>query len=168
MDENEQQAQEREPTFIDGEGREWRIDLNITLAREVKQATQVDLLKFGDAKTLQLLEDDEKFVAVLWCLLESQAQSAGVDEESFGRGLGGDSLEQALSALEVALINFSRPSRRPVMRALLERAKESTQATIAAAVETINGAKTTQAIERNAAKVSTKIEEALAKLHSGK
>lgn len=115
--------------FADQRGRTWRLDLNYSLAKRLREVTTLDFVNYQDGKALLAIHDsDEKLVQVLWLMCEPQAVAANVSEEEFGSGLGGDALEQGIEALEQALINFSRPARRQAMQAIRDKAHELVEA----------------------------------------
>ena len=106
-------------TFTDTLGRVWRLELNFSLGKRIRTATGLDLVNFHDGRALITMHEDvEKLVQVLWLLCAGQAEANGIDEESFGTGLGGDALEQAAHAIEQALVNFTRPAMRPAIQAI--------------------------------------------------
>jgi hypothetical protein len=107
-------------TFTDAKGREWSIELNISVARRVKAATGVDFLAVwnGQLACLQQLEDPEKLCDGLFCICEAQAKAAGVTAEQFGEGLAGDVVARATTALLEELVGFT-PN--PRLRTALQR-----------------------------------------------
>lgn len=145
--------------FVDQRGRTWRLELNYSLAKRLREATSLDFVNYQDGKALLAIHDsDEKLVQVLWLLCESQAQAASVGEEEFGVGLGGDALEQAIEALEQALINFSRPARRQAMQAIRDKAHELVAAQTDLATTKIRSPKVTQLMEAKIREVSEQID----------
>jgi hypothetical protein len=145
--------------FVDQRGRTWRLELNYSLAKRLREVTSLDFVNYQDGKALLAIHDsDEKLVQVLWLLCESQAQASSVGEEEFGAGLGGDALEQAIEALEQALINYSRPARRQAMQAIRDKAHELVAAQTDLATTKIRSPKVTQLMEAKIREVSEQID----------
>jgi hypothetical protein len=99
----------------------------VHLAQQIRDGSiKLDFLAAEDGKAITAVgQSDEKLVQVLFALCEQQAQKAEVTPELFAVGLGGDVLEAASEALMQAVVLFTRPARRPVLLAVLERAKEA-------------------------------------------
>lgn len=123
-------------TFRDTQNREWKLDLNVFLLKKVREETGKVLTGIADNNCellIQLHEDCELLVNVLWCLCESQAKALGVvdDEQSqatekFAMSLGGDSLGDAAEALVGAVTDFfSSQEQRKALTALMEKAKKA-------------------------------------------
>lgn len=74
-------------------------------------------------------------VRVLWWLVEEQAEAAGVDGKAFGEAFDGDTFEDALKALEVAVINFTPRTMRPVLQKLTTLNRDTIQTKVAAAIK---------------------------------
>jgi len=145
--------------FVDQRGRTWRLELNYSLAKRLREVTGLDFVNYQDGKALLAIHDsDEKLVQVLWLLCEPQATEASVGEEEFGTGLGGDALEQAIEALEQALINFSRPARRQAMQAIRDKAHELVAAQTDLAATKLRSPKVKQLMEAKMQEVSDQID----------
>ena len=145
--------------FTDQRGRAWRLELNYSLAKRLRDVTGLDFVNYQDGKALLAIHDsDEKLVQVLWLLCEAQATAASVGEEEFGTGLGGDALEQAIEALEQALINFSRPARRQAMQAIRDKAHELVAAQTELATTKIRSPQMTRWMEAKLREVSDQID----------
>ena len=114
-------------TFADRLGGEWYVALDVGLCRDIKLAHGVDLANWIDGKAAsRLYQDDETLVAVLWMLCQSQADERDIDEEAFARLLNGDVLAAALTAIEEAVVGFTRPDRRELVRQAMATMKEAT------------------------------------------
>ena len=149
---NEQTTQ-----FQDTADREWNLDITIGVARKIKQELKVDLSRIVDGKVfIELSCNRETLAGVLWLLVESQAERAGVTPEDFATSLGGDALDAAMDALREAIIRFTPRHQREAVRALFDKTMMAQDA---------SGLAATTWIEANAeALVTAKIEEAIAKL----
>jgi len=118
-------------TFADRLGGEWYVALDVGLCRDIKLAHGVDLANWIDGKAAgRLYQDDETLVAVLWMLCQSQARDRDIDEEAFARLLNGDVLAAALTAIEEAVLGFTRPDRRELVRQAIETMRAATAETI--------------------------------------
>jgi hypothetical protein len=145
--------------FTDQRGRTWRLELNYSLAKRLRDVTGLDFVNYQDGQALLAIHDnDEKLVQVLWLLCEAQAKETSVAEEEFGVGLGGDALEQALEALEQALINFSRPARRQAVQAIRDKAHELVAARTNLATSKIRSDKVQQLMQAKIQQVSNQID----------
>lgn len=108
--------------FTDTLGRQWNVDLTIGTARRLKAAGVVDLLSDESGKLIEsLIGDVGKLLDVIWTCVHDQAATLGVDQDAFWDAIDGDVIDQATEALLEALVNFTRPSRRPALRAVLSR-----------------------------------------------
>ncbi len=145
--------------FTDTREREWRLELNYALAKRLRDITGLDFVNYHDGQALLAIhESDEKLVQVLWLLCQERAIELGVDEEDFGRGLGGEALEAAITALEEALVNFSRPAKRQAIEAIREKAHELVTAQQKLATSKIRSPKFQQAMEKKLHNVSVEID----------
>lgn len=154
--------------FTDQRGRRWLLELNYSLAKRLRDVTNLDFVNYHDGQALLAVHDsDEKLVQILWLLCESQADEAQIAEDEFGAGLGGDSLEQALEALEQALLNFSRPARRQAFAAIRDKAHEVVAAQAKLTESKIRSHQLTQLMETKIQQVSDEIDRRLAESISG-
>jgi hypothetical protein len=145
--------------FTDDRHRTWRIVLNYSLAKRLRDVTALDFVNYQDGKALLAIHDsDEKLVQVLWLLCEPQAQAAGVSEEEFGAGLGGDALEQGIEALEQALLNFSRPAKRQAIAAIRDKAHELVAAQTNLTETKLRSPKVTEFLAAKLAEASAEID----------
>ncbi len=97
--------------FIDVNGVEWSIELNIGTVRDIRRrAKTVESLKdvdFLDYAALLISLNDVFFAAdLLYVVCENEARERGVDEESFGRALKGKCLFDGISALTAEYLDF--------------------------------------------------------------
>ena len=124
--------------FTDTNGREWRLSFSLGNARRVKNELGFDIGDLHGGKAFAMLAlDPMKLGHLLWVLCESQADAMKVDEESFAEGFGGETLTDALSALEVAVINFSPPYLRETVRKAIAVSIETLEQGAATAVEMV-------------------------------
>jgi len=98
-------------SFKDKNGREWRIELNITTVRRVRNLTGVDLLAYGTKEVSDKLGDIVSFCDVIFAACSDQAKADGVSDEDFGRAMWGDPIGDAITALEDELVDFFQNAR---------------------------------------------------------
>lgn len=121
-------------SFVDTQGREWKLALDFDLHEQVYEREKVMLLSLGDnnCELLARLHTDVKLlVNVLWVLCEEQAAALGIvgtDEmpatRQFAKGFGGDVLENAAAALVAAVIDFfPNQEQRLALSTLMEKAR---------------------------------------------
>lgn len=152
--------------FKDKTGREWIIDLDVVTCRAIKKSHGVDLANYHDGNAHRVLwSDDEKLVNVLWDLVEAQAQREGIDAESFGKSLNGDALAAALDAIQAAVVGFTRPDRRELVRQIQAKASQITAKMIAKAAAEISSERTDArldaALDKAVRKMGSEIDKAL-------
>lgn len=94
--------------FRDNLGREWMVELNISAVRRVRDRLGVEILTKDPLSMLNAVLDNPMTLCdVLFVLVEDQAKAAGVTDEEFGRGLGGDSLEAGARAFLDSVVGFT-------------------------------------------------------------
>jgi hypothetical protein len=114
-------------TFKDSFGRDWLLTINVPVMKRVQDRTGYHLGKlFNDeCKLLQEVTSDAIiFGSVLFAMVEPQAKSANVEEESFLESLNADTIEAAGDALLVAVQDFSPSRTRPLIAALRNKGQE--------------------------------------------
>lgn len=145
--------------FSDQQGRSWRLELNYSLAKRLRDVTGLDFVNYQDGKALLAIHDsDEQLVQVLWLLCEPQANAAQISEEAFGSGLGGEALEQGIEALEQALLNFSRPAKRQAIAAIRDKAHELVAAQTNLTETKLRSPKVTEFLTTKLAEASAEID----------
>ncbi len=110
--------------FRDVKGRKYTTFISADLAIHLKEKDGIDLADLSDESFHALARDAQTLIGVLWMTAEDSAKELGVDAKEFARSLGGDSLEDAIDALQEAIILFSRRSFRTVLRKMAEKGKE--------------------------------------------
>lgn len=106
------------PSFKDAAGREWLVKLSGPRIDEVNKATGVNLVSLSDPVFPKFAEDMSLIPRCLWLICRKQAMQSNVDAEQFGEAVAGDCLEQAVSALTEAILDFFPQSTRDTLRAL--------------------------------------------------
>jgi hypothetical protein len=125
--------------FRDNAGRTWEVAIDIAGIKRVRSLLGIDILSGLDGKGLDpITRDPVVFVDILYVLCKPEADRAGLTDEEFGRGLGGDALHAASEAFTEAFISFCpnprdrKRLRRAVdqMSAMLEKARDSMDSTL--------------------------------------
>ncbi len=116
------------PTFKDDEGRDWRVRVDVTTIRNVREIKTADgeIIDLGSlarvADTFIKFADDPCLLAnVLFVLCEEQAKEREVSDEDFGRLLAGDVIEHAATALEEAVTDFFPQQKRSLLQRLRKK-----------------------------------------------
>lgn len=149
-------------SFSDRRDREWTIVLDVALCRDVKAQLGVDLANWADGKaSAKLWSDDAALVDVLWLLLKEQAADRAVDEREFARSLNGDVLAEGLKAIEDAVVNFTRPDRRDLVRKIAEKSGDVTTAAIQRATEEVEAAVTPERLKAQLDRTAAKARKAM-------
>lgn len=134
--------------FVDLRQRQWVLELTVGLAQEIRRDESIDLLNAHNGEALtKLASDDERLVRVLWMVIDSRATELGVTPEEFARSLGGETLGDAMTALEEAIVLFTPPAKRLAIRKLVDKAREVQRRTIELMVGKIDSPATTRTIE---------------------
>lgn len=95
--------------FTDRQGRRWRLAIDGSHVLTAKRTFGINLpgmFAEGSQPLAELVGDFEKFVGVLWILVEEQADKLMVDETDFVSGLAGDAFGRSINAFVEALIDF--------------------------------------------------------------
>ncbi len=119
-------------SFKDGKNRDWIISVDVATIKAVRAQLsidnqQVDLTQIAnkDGVLLQRLASDVCFlVDLLWVFCKEQAKREDVDEVEFARGLIGDGIDNASSALIEAMIDFFPRERREILKAMWAKSQE--------------------------------------------
>ena len=117
-------------TFKDKKGRGLQLELNITIVKQVKALLKFDLLDIAKAQPIQRLASDPiLLVDTLYVVCREQAEERKVSDEDFGRGMGGDVLDEAATAFIEEYIDFFQRADRANLRAAWEATKKAIDAT---------------------------------------
>ncbi len=142
--------------FTDKNGREWSCEITVATVRRVRAGADVDLLEALEGDLVYKLGVDiERFVQVLWCIVEPQAAAADVTPESFADGLAGDHLGNALDAFYEGLRSFfSRPDQRALIGQVIEKTRQAMGAAYQIGSEQLGKIDAEQIVRQEAAKLS--------------
>jgi len=126
-------------SFTDRQGQSWNLDLNISSAKQVRAATEVDLLNVDDGRLFAgVLTDSAKLADVLFVLCQAQAAERNISDEAFGRALAGDSIEAAADALLAEIIAFYPGHKRAALTAALAKMRSLETRMVNAAMDKLN------------------------------
>ncbi|QDU39670.1 hypothetical protein Mal4_40160 [Maioricimonas rarisocia] len=118
--------------FTDRTGRTWQVDVNVAAVKRVRDTLGINLLAVLDdgARLLADLHDDPiLLVDVLYVICRPEAETAGVDDEAFGRAMSGDALLAAHAALIEGLEGFfPNPGQRAVLKTLVGKIRGAAEA----------------------------------------
>lgn len=115
------------PKFIDKEKREWVVNIDIPIAREIRRRLDVNILDMSDGLSA-VSEDPILFCDVLYLLCESQADRLSMNDVEFGKMLQGETLGLAGEAYQEALILFSPPRKGAILKGLKDSAEDMEKA----------------------------------------
>lgn len=120
-------------SFKDKEGREWRIELTIWSARQVKQETggEIDLVNADRNESLKLLSlDADLLCSVIWTLIAEQANAKNppITDRDFWQSMTSESIEAAADALMGAVTDFFPPRRRATTQMILDKVRRANDA----------------------------------------
>lgn len=109
-------------TFKDDLGRSWSVHLSCASLKRVAEHTQFDFADISNGKAVALFGGDTTHLLdILWPLVKADAESKGINYDSFGEGLRGDALAAAAAVLKEELLDFFPSSRRALMELLLRK-----------------------------------------------
>lgn len=116
------------PTFKDADGRDWNLTLTLGVARRIKDDLGIDFGAIGDGSLFfKLAGDPYKLGAVLWLLIEREAERRKITDEQFLDALDGDVLGAAISALGEAVVNFTPAPMRAAVAKAFAKTEEAQQ-----------------------------------------
>lgn len=98
--------------FEDSQGREYRIEFNVGTVKELRTELEFDILDTSEENSFYARLASDPVLVCDVAYLASNARENGIEDEDFGRSMGGGALETALEALMVALINFTRSAKK--------------------------------------------------------
>jgi len=122
-------------TFTDNTGRVWTVALNVGTLKRVRALREVDLMQAVEGKLVEkLIADPVLLCDVLYAVCKEEAEKQNVSDEDFGRGLGGDAIDSATTALLEELVDFFPQRRREVLRKALEKMQSLQEKSVRAAM----------------------------------
>lgn len=120
-------------TFKDRNNRDWIIEFDGPVLEKIEEATGFDIAAEDGSGLIQACAKGVSVVRVCWLICQKQAEAANVTAEAFGHAMAsGEVIEGAEKALKQALTDFTRPSRRGALTAVLTSQERVTEETLAA------------------------------------
>ena len=131
------------PKFTDEEKRDWKVRVDVFTIANVREIDTDKVIDLGSLEHMadnftRMAADPCLLCAVLFVVCEEEAKERGLDYVKFSKLILGDVMEEANLALEEAIINFSRPKSRSLMRRLqkkINRVEEMGQNLVAEKLE---------------------------------
>lgn len=111
-------------TFKDNQDRVWEITVNVNTIKRVRDLVHVDLTALHQDEAQRVFSDPVLLVNTLYAVCKPQADRTNVSDVVFGESLAGDHIEAASMALMEEIELFFPASRRPLLRAVREKAVE--------------------------------------------
>jgi len=103
-------------SFKDSLNRTWSVTVDVNTIKRVRTMLDVDLLTIqGGDLAERLASDPILMVDVLYCICKPEADSLGVSDEDFGRGLVGDAIDDGYTSLMEGIIGFFRREQRTTL-----------------------------------------------------
>lgn len=136
--------------FRDAEGRTWDVRITTTTLRRVKSLLGVDLGKMAtDGSLYTVLADDTILLCdLLYAICRPEADARKIGDEDFGRGLAGDAIDDAATALMEGLVDFFPKGRRDLHRKALAKFRTLEQKAIRNAEERIDSDELDKELDR--------------------
>lgn len=108
----------------DQAGNAWQITLDIDVMRRVRAATGYDLARLFTPEGMEGLAADPVLLCdVVWQCVKPMADAKNVSHADFIKGMRGQAIENAASALVQAAIDFLPPSRAALLTRLRDQAE---------------------------------------------
>ena len=139
--------------FRDNEGRTWLVQVTTTTLKRVKSLLDVDLGKMAaDGSLYKVLAEDPILLCdLLYAICKPEADARNIKDEDFGRGLAGDAIDAATTALMEGLIDFFPKGRRELHRKALAKFRMLEQKAIKNAEDRIDSDELDRELDRRLA-----------------
>ncbi len=113
--------------FKDNADRTWSVAINVDAVKRIRDLAGLDILAIGngDADLVNRLADDPiLLVDVLYAACKPEADTQKITPEDFGKSMGGDAIDAAVTALMAEIVDFFPSRRRAVLKAALAKVDE--------------------------------------------
>ena len=108
-------------TFKDRNDKDWIIEFDGPTIERIQEAMKIDIAVEDGTGLIEVSTNGSKIVRACWIFCEHQANQASITAEQFGKAMAkGEVIEGAEKALRQALTDFTRPSRRDALTAVLQ------------------------------------------------
>lgn len=109
-------------TFQDNLNRKWRVEVTVRTVKRVRDLVGVDLYEAADGDLVDRIAADPCLLCDVICaVVRPQVEEAGLTDEDFAEGLGGDALDKATEALLAGLAEFYPEQMRHRLRAAMAK-----------------------------------------------
>lgn len=155
------------PTFQDSKGEAWTIDFTVGLAKRVKSALKLDLLRplEGDPPPITRLSVEiETLVDVLYLISKDEADRRQVTDLQFAERLSGEALYGATEAFWEAYTDFFLKLRREAESKAIAKQREILQRAYELAGRKLDGPAVGEAIDLQLGDLESRIDQALTTL----
>lgn len=146
-------------TFTDAAGRVWKVEVTTTTIRRCLDLLDVQLLDVVDPEAelcLRLGHDAVLLCDILYVVCMDEALARGISDEEFGRGLAGDALADASSALMRAVADFfPSQAQRDLRHTLLDRGQKLLDVVMSRVTQEVEAASVDAALDAFLARSST-------------
>lgn len=122
-------------TFKDVNGKDWTIQLDTNMTRELRSEIGVDLLNLDKQTVSDLTTNDEMLVDVISFICTEQIKHKEMDAKSFAACMVGEALDNACDALVNEVVFISRRSQREVAAKAWEKTKAAEEMMTAETIE---------------------------------
>ena len=114
-------------SFKDRTGRVWNMEATFGSYSRVKSQTGVSLFEIAteQRRCLEQLADPFTLGAVIWSMIEPQAESRGVSPEAFYGEFDGPTIKAAYDALIDEMIFFCQPHHRKLLTAAAKKVRDA-------------------------------------------
>jgi len=126
----ESNAASNNTTFLDDNGDQWSIRVDVNTLKRVQDLTGVNLAEVveeGSNLIERLDKDPVLLVGVVWAVLKPQCELRDITPEEFGSRIIGDTLQEASEAFLYALIRFFPKARRGPLLIILDESLKTQQ-----------------------------------------
>lgn len=116
--------------FTDKDGRNWSLALNVGILRRVRNNLGVDLLDVAKGNTetwFEVKTDPELLCNILYSICEKQCEKYNLTDLDFSEIFDGEAIENAVIALQEAILSFSPASRRMYVRQMMLKTEKLEQ-----------------------------------------
>lgn len=116
--------------FLDSEGDQWSVSVNIRLYKRFQDEYGIDLLDMSEEGFFVRVAERSNIInlcLILYDCCEKQVRDRDMSDEEFFERLTGDVLDSAANALLEAVVNFMPGHQRAVVRQQMEKLQAGKQ-----------------------------------------
>jgi len=136
-------------TFKDNEGREWMVDINVSVLKNIRDVLNIDLMEAVDGQLVTKIADDPALLCdILFLIVAEQTEKRAVTDEAFGRSLAGDAIDHATTAFLEELVDFFPKLRRRPLKTVMEKVKKHESAVMDYMETTVSEINVDEAIQK--------------------